>query len=158
MAESRLRSKKETLQIKNRTRDYFCKFCDSRAKYQINAYQKVFLKKILKTFGSFKELLYLCIVFFIVLDLRLTKVWGLGGAPFFILSPFSAFPSVSRDNKNKKRKPMPSVSYSYLLESRHQYSGACHHDWKYLHKGYTTWLFRLGVALLGSSVISFATN
>ena len=35
-------------------------------------------------FGSFKNILYLCIVFFIVLDLRLTKVWGLGGAPFFL--------------------------------------------------------------------------
>jgi hypothetical protein len=41
-------------------------------------------------------------VFFIVLDLRLTKVWGLGGAPFSILSPFSTIPSVSRDNKNKE--------------------------------------------------------
>ena len=35
-------------------------------------------------FGSFKIMIYLCIVFFIVLDLRLTKVWELGGAPFFM--------------------------------------------------------------------------
>ena len=35
-------------------------------------------------FGSFKNILYLCIVFFIVLDLRLTKVWGLSGALFYV--------------------------------------------------------------------------
>ena len=37
-----------------------------------------------KMFGSFKIKYYLCIVFFIVLDLRLTKVSGHGGDPFFI--------------------------------------------------------------------------
>ena len=39
-------------------------------------------------FGSFKNILYLCIVFFIVLDLRLTKVRELSGAPFFVYTLF----------------------------------------------------------------------
>ena len=39
-------------------------------------------------FGSFKNISYLCIVFFIVLDLRLTKVWELSGAPFFMSLPY----------------------------------------------------------------------
>ena len=43
-------------------------------------------------------MLYLCIVFFIVLDLRLTKVWELSGAPFFILYP--ALPGSRRPRDN----------------------------------------------------------
>ena len=41
-------------------------------------------------FGSFKITLYLCIVFFIVLDLRLTKVMG-SAEPFFYVYTLSEY-------------------------------------------------------------------
>ena len=45
-------------------------------------------------FGSFKIMIYLCIVFFIVLDLRLTKVLG-SAEPFFYVHK-----STTNYNKN----------------------------------------------------------
>ena len=45
------------------------------------------VKKIAKKFGGFKISSYLCIVFFIVLDLRLTKFLGAAAPIFFVYIP-----------------------------------------------------------------------
>ena len=55
-------------------------------------------------FGGVAKSLYLCTVFFMVLDLRLTKI-GTRRSPFFILWPFS--PSFTANNGIR-------IMYSFL--------------------------------------------
>ena len=59
-------------------------------------------------FGSFKIMIYLCIVFFIVLDLRLTKVLGSAEPFFYVYTLFIYYnknsPTASQWQRKTKNK------------------------------------------------------